>query len=155
MSKKFFKVFCQITADPQIEQIWLTAEPFISQLVLTFTWRGLTFRWMYLIVWVTFVVVTTQSQHLEIVTVKKKNTVPEAVPVNADIEDDERRVPGHKGTILVLWEDVEISIKFQFMQIEESWSKLKPTEILRLYKMFLARSLCLQRAAAATDCQKF
>ena len=47
-------------------------------------------------------VVTTQSQHLEIVTVKKKNTVPEAVPVNADIEDDERRVPGHKGTILVL-----------------------------------------------------
>ena len=70
--------------------------------------------------WVTFVVVTTQSQHLEIVTVKKKNTVPEAVPVNADIEDDERRVPGHKGTILVLWEDVEISIKFQFMQIEET-----------------------------------
>ena len=57
-------------------------------------------------------VVTTQPQHLEVVTVQEKNTVPEAVSVNAYIKDDESRVPGHKGTIFVFGKDVEISIKF-------------------------------------------
>ena len=46
--------------------------------------------------------VTTQSQHLEVCTVEEKNTVPETVFVNAYIEDDKRGVPGHKGAILVL-----------------------------------------------------
>ena len=47
-------------------------------------------------------VVTTQPQHLEVCTVEEKNTVPETILVNAYIENDKRRVPGHKGTILVL-----------------------------------------------------
>ena len=46
--------------------------------------------------------VTTQSQHLEVGTVEEKNTVPETVLVNAYIEDDKRGVPSHKGAILVL-----------------------------------------------------
>ena len=46
-------------------------------------------------------VVTTQPQHPQVVTVEEKNTVSEAVPVDAYIEDDDRGVPGHKGTILV------------------------------------------------------
>ena len=59
MGKKLVEVFCEVTLNPQIEEIWLTAKPFVGQLILTFPYYWHEF---YHMLWIKLLIPSLWSQ---------------------------------------------------------------------------------------------